>query len=59
MLTCEEMERTARANGHHDVVLLLLLLLALPRGFKTVDDIPPAMLADLLRIQQEIMKCKK
>ena len=55
MLTREEMERTARANGHHDVALLL----ALPMGFKTVDDIPPDMLADLLKIQQEIMKCKK
>lgn len=52
MLTREEMERTARANGHHDVALLL----SLPRGFETVDDIPPAMLADLLRIQQEILK---
>jgi hypothetical protein len=55
MLTREEMERIARANGHHDVALLL----ALPREFMTVGDIPPAMLADLLRIQQEIMKCKK
>ncbi len=52
MLTREEMERTARANGHHAVALLL----SLPTGFRTVDDIPPAMLAELLRIQQEIMK---
>lgn len=55
MLTREEMVRIARANGHTDVALLL----ALPVGFKTIDDVPPAMLADLLRIQQEIMKCKK
>lgn len=55
MLTREEMVRIARANGHTDVALLL----ALPVVFKTADDIPPAVLADLLRIQQEIMKCKK
>lgn len=55
MLTREEMERTARANGHHDVALLL----ALPGLFRHVDDIPPAMLADLLRIQQEIMVTKR
>lgn len=55
MLTREEMERTARANGHHDVALLL----ALPGLFRHVDDIPPAMLADLLRIQREIMVTKR
>ena len=54
MLTREEMERIARANGHTDVALLL----ALPVVFKTIDDVPPAMLADLLRLQQEIMKPK-
>lgn len=54
MLTREEMVRIARANGHTDVALLL----ALPVGFKTIDDVPPAMLADLLRLQQEIMKPK-
>lgn len=51
MLTKDEMERTARANGHHDVALLLQL-----DDFERIEDVPPALLPDLLALQAKIMR---